>query len=357
MKINRENYESFFLDYIDGNLNPELYNQLIVFLENNPDLKEELNTYYNIKLSSVNYSGPKDILTRSNEHGISDIDFNLLRYIDGEMNGEELNNFIARLENDKYLKRELLYLENVKLEKEKIIYQEKKKLKKSLIISSRNFLYYAIGVAASVLIVILFFNQNTKEGYIIKKFANNTKKTNSINNNVDSSSINNAIIIQNLLIASKNNSYKKQHNDNKARKFKQSDIIEKKERIKSENNFYSLNNTADAKDSILLLANTKDSLTLLENNAIVNNISTESLLELSSLKEENKLQASDSLIAQNENTAKEYNLSKISFKSLLNIFRKNKNAKGKYYFNIQFNKEYEIALLEIKIGELHIIKK
>ena len=43
MKIDRSNYEAFFLDYLDGNLSEELRVELDVFLINNPDLSEELN--------------------------------------------------------------------------------------------------------------------------------------------------------------------------------------------------------------------------------------------------------------------------------------------------------------------------
>lgn len=41
MEINRNNYEVFFIDYLDGNLSPEMVANLLLFLEHNPDLKEE----------------------------------------------------------------------------------------------------------------------------------------------------------------------------------------------------------------------------------------------------------------------------------------------------------------------------
>ena len=42
MKINRNNYEVFFMDYLDGNLDESVVNDFIEFLQKNPDLKEEL---------------------------------------------------------------------------------------------------------------------------------------------------------------------------------------------------------------------------------------------------------------------------------------------------------------------------
>lgn len=50
MNINRDNYEVFFMDYLDGNLDEKLIDQFLDFLEKNPDLKEELHLFENISL-------------------------------------------------------------------------------------------------------------------------------------------------------------------------------------------------------------------------------------------------------------------------------------------------------------------
>ncbi|MBC8005772.1 MAG: hypothetical protein H7X84_09885, partial [Verrucomicrobia bacterium] len=47
-KITRDNYEAFFLDYLEGNLEETLIDQFLDFLEKNPDLKEELHLFENI---------------------------------------------------------------------------------------------------------------------------------------------------------------------------------------------------------------------------------------------------------------------------------------------------------------------
>ena len=41
MTINRENYESVFLDYYDGNLDQKSARDLMEFLSTNPDLRQE----------------------------------------------------------------------------------------------------------------------------------------------------------------------------------------------------------------------------------------------------------------------------------------------------------------------------
>ena len=45
MKITRDNYESFFIDYIEGNLHESMIDQFLDFLNQNPDLKEELHLF------------------------------------------------------------------------------------------------------------------------------------------------------------------------------------------------------------------------------------------------------------------------------------------------------------------------
>ncbi|MBK8415079.1 MAG: hypothetical protein IPL22_11695 [Bacteroidetes bacterium] len=45
MNINRSNYEEVFIDYFDGNLAAEKVAELFLFLEKNPDLKEEFESF------------------------------------------------------------------------------------------------------------------------------------------------------------------------------------------------------------------------------------------------------------------------------------------------------------------------
>ena len=50
MKINRNNYELFFIDYLDGKLSHSDESDLMAFLKLNPDLEEELNIVKDIKI-------------------------------------------------------------------------------------------------------------------------------------------------------------------------------------------------------------------------------------------------------------------------------------------------------------------
>jgi hypothetical protein len=50
--INRENYESFFVDYLDGKLSGEEMNMFANFLEQNPDIEDKLHEYESITLNN-----------------------------------------------------------------------------------------------------------------------------------------------------------------------------------------------------------------------------------------------------------------------------------------------------------------
>ena len=50
MKITRDNYESFFIDFIEGNLPENMIDQFLDFLNQNPDLKEELHLFEEVNL-------------------------------------------------------------------------------------------------------------------------------------------------------------------------------------------------------------------------------------------------------------------------------------------------------------------
>ena len=53
MNVNRDNYESWFLDYLDGRLDAGQTGMLMSFLEFNPDLKEELEGMELLKLEAA----------------------------------------------------------------------------------------------------------------------------------------------------------------------------------------------------------------------------------------------------------------------------------------------------------------
>lgn len=157
--INEENYEAYFLDYIEGNLSPMDTDMLLSFLENNPLLKDELSDYSEINLiptkSSFNINNLiktdliNDSINTSNfeEFAIANLENDLT----SEKN-EELNSFIAQ---NQPLKKDFTILNKTILTADKtIIYAEKENLKKVIPF----FLpYYRIATVAAIILLMFTF--------------------------------------------------------------------------------------------------------------------------------------------------------------------------------------------------------
>jgi len=58
MKLNRENYGIFIIDYFDGNLSKTESEQLLLFLDANPDLKKEFRDLEKVSLSKPEVAFP-----------------------------------------------------------------------------------------------------------------------------------------------------------------------------------------------------------------------------------------------------------------------------------------------------------
>lgn len=73
-QINKNNYEAFFLDYHEGNLSPQQVADLLLFVEQHPELKEEFESFENVTLDDLSairfedkFSLKKEISTLNKE--------------------------------------------------------------------------------------------------------------------------------------------------------------------------------------------------------------------------------------------------------------------------------------------------
>ena len=101
MSIDRSNYESYFVDYIDGNLSADLVDEFLDFLENNPDLAAELKAIGDIKLEAapVVFAG-KDQLFRAESDLNDSFDYRAAAFLEGDFNEKSHQEFVAEVQND-----------------------------------------------------------------------------------------------------------------------------------------------------------------------------------------------------------------------------------------------------------------
>ena len=162
--ITRNNYEAYLLDYVEENLSPELIAELMLFLENNPDLKNELEDFELLELTSPAIELVNKEELKKEEESITL--YNYEDYLIGEVEGEnspeiskELHSFLK--ENPQKEKEFSLY-QKTRLNASSIIFDHKASLKKKEGKVIPLYWWYA-SAAAVVLIFFLLRGLNADE--------------------------------------------------------------------------------------------------------------------------------------------------------------------------------------------------
>lgn len=133
MKITRDNYEIHFLDYLEGNLDETLVDEFIEFLEQNHDLKEELQLFECVTVphEETAFSGKDKLYKKDNESSDS-IDHSAIAWLEGDLSPEEVTSFEAwmnahpqnRKTADLYLSTKLIADQTVKYPDKTTLYRQ-----------------------------------------------------------------------------------------------------------------------------------------------------------------------------------------------------------------------------------------
>lgn len=162
MGINLDNYEQYFLDYLEGNLSPEMARELNAFLRAHPELKGVLEDYEAVTIvpdESVIYH-PKSSL-KKNIHSpalIKDDDLEkiMISSVEGLLDPEEeagLQQYL-RLSPEKAREMEIFRMTRIPVDPA-ITFPYKSRLKRKAIILSVPRLAWGLAAAAAVIIVAL----------------------------------------------------------------------------------------------------------------------------------------------------------------------------------------------------------
>lgn len=130
MKINRHNYEEYFILYMDNELSAEERRLVEVFVQHHPDLKDELDTLMQFKLTPdthIVFEGKEELLK---ENGNSIITLNnyeewFSQYIDNELTAEQRQLVEKFNAANPAAQKELDILQKVKLQPDSILFPNK----------------------------------------------------------------------------------------------------------------------------------------------------------------------------------------------------------------------------------------
>lgn len=171
MKINRNNYEEFFLDYMDGTLSPQQVAVLMLFLEQNQDLKEEFENMESFTLvpeEEITYTAKNDLKKTYSTTIINSTNYTeyLIASIEGDLNETEKYALHSFVTNNKAIEKELnLYKSTKLIPNTNVVFKNKQKLK-HLSLGALRPLYYFVAAAASIAILLglfILFNQTSSK--------------------------------------------------------------------------------------------------------------------------------------------------------------------------------------------------
>ncbi|MGC4035085.1 MAG: hypothetical protein QM764_03925 [Chitinophagaceae bacterium] len=185
MKIDRHNYEEFFLLYVDDELTAEQKRSVDQFVRENPDLAIELEILQQTTLQpddSIVFKGKENLFKTETESIINLTNYEeyIISYIDNELSGAERMELFAFAEKHPHVKEELAIYEQTKLQPEKEIFFANKEIlyRKEEPVKVISIRWWKVAVAAAVILAIGVTSVKVlnKSTTIEPGVANNTKQ-------------------------------------------------------------------------------------------------------------------------------------------------------------------------------------
>lgn len=163
MKITRKNYEAYFLDFYEKNLSPEQVAELFVFLEQNPDLKEEFESFENIGLvadENIRFEPKKalkknELIPTDHIHAGNYEEY-LVRDLEGDLSEDENIEMRAFIEINPKTKLEYNIYRSTFLKPDNSIrFENKEKLKKTgFFVIHRREVIAGFSIAATIILLL-----------------------------------------------------------------------------------------------------------------------------------------------------------------------------------------------------------
>jgi hypothetical protein len=175
MDINRDNYETYFLDFVEGRMTTLQEEMLRRFLRFNPDLAEELDSFKVMETEpdSIEYSDKSRLKNQfpTGSESVSEANFNMyaIGYLEDDLSIVQREIFDNYLDKHLEARKQFTIFRKVILEKEMISFPNKKQLKRHRIkfFDWRIITTSAAAVAAFLILLIYPVNQESAEMAIV----------------------------------------------------------------------------------------------------------------------------------------------------------------------------------------------
>ncbi|MFN8256982.1 MAG: hypothetical protein U0W24_14900 [Bacteroidales bacterium] len=173
MVFDRNNYEIYMLDYLEGNLPEDIRNEFLVFLKRNPDLLIELEGVKDFRLEpeSIHFQ-QKDLLKKddiADIQGISKFELLSIACLEKDLLPQQKEQLGELLKNSPEKQKEFELFQKLKLEPDyKITFSNKNLIKKKSISIIQYRLIRTVAVAAGFILItglILLLQKNSSRDY------------------------------------------------------------------------------------------------------------------------------------------------------------------------------------------------
>jgi cytoskeletal protein RodZ len=164
MKINRNNYESYFIDYLEGNLDESLVDDFIEFLTSNPDLKEELSMFEPVSVEPENIVfGRKELLLKEELDLETEFNHAAVANMEGDLSDPEKAAFDKYIAAHPEKKEELALFSQTKLvPDESIVFSKKNRLYKKTRVKTITMWGSRVAAVLVLAISVYLFIQNNQ---------------------------------------------------------------------------------------------------------------------------------------------------------------------------------------------------
>ena len=174
MKIDRHNYEEFFILYWDNELTAVQKQAVENFVDQNADLREEFEILGETRFTpdTTEQFKEKDFLLNDSFINITNYEEQLLNYIDDEVTNEERKEIEKFVGLNTYAQKELALLQKTKLQPETVSFPDKSVLyrREEKPVRVISMTWFRVAVAAAVILVA---------GFTALQLVNTGKKGNS----------------------------------------------------------------------------------------------------------------------------------------------------------------------------------
>ncbi len=160
MNIDRSNYEIWLIDWLDGNLNKIRTEQLLNFLNENPDLKDESDelSAFSLNPATDSFPGKNRLKKTAVEMHSSHFEFLSVGYLENDLTTEQISELKEVIDLDPEKKKTFDIIQKMKLSPALLHYRKKNRLfKRSFAQNAVRFSFIGLSAAAVVAFVLISY--------------------------------------------------------------------------------------------------------------------------------------------------------------------------------------------------------